>query len=61
MVDSSKVNKATKAAVYKPDSVVDNNTNMHLVDKCDMVVGVVECVQKTVKWTKKMFSHAKQS
>ena len=30
---------------------------MRLVDKCDMQVGSVECVRKSLKWYKKMFMH----
>ncbi|XP_069174934.1 piggyBac transposable element-derived protein 4-like [Procambarus clarkii] len=57
MVVSGKVNRTTKQIIYKPDCVMDYNINMRLVDKCDMMVGAVECVRKTVKWTKWMILH----
>nr|XP_045620189.1 piggyBac transposable element-derived protein 4-like isoform X1 [Procambarus clarkii]XP_045620190.1 piggyBac transposable element-derived protein 4-like isoform X1 [Procambarus clarkii] len=57
MVKSGKVNRVTKERIYKPDCVMDYNTNMLFTDKCDVMVGAIECVRETVKWSKKMFFH----
>ncbi|XP_069157023.1 piggyBac transposable element-derived protein 4-like [Procambarus clarkii] len=57
MVNSGKVNRVMQEPVYKPDCVLYYNINMCLVDKSDLMVGTVKCVQKTLKWTKKVFFH----
>ncbi|XP_069166168.1 piggyBac transposable element-derived protein 4-like [Procambarus clarkii] len=55
--DTGKVHFQTRNPMYKPDCVIDYNVNMRLVDKCDMMLGGVECVRRSVKWTKKFFFH----
>ncbi|XP_069191418.1 piggyBac transposable element-derived protein 4-like [Procambarus clarkii] len=49
MLESGKVNFATKVPMNKPDWVINHNVNMRLVYKCAMMVGAVKCVQKYVK------------
>lgn len=55
-IDSGKQTRRDET-VFKPDIIVDYVINMRLVDKSDMMIGSVECVRKTVKWYKKLFSH----
>ncbi|XP_069180183.1 piggyBac transposable element-derived protein 4-like [Procambarus clarkii] len=57
MLDSGKVRYRGDGSLFKPDCIIDYNINMRLVDKCDMMVGAVECVRRTVKWTRKFFFH----
>ncbi|XP_069167652.1 piggyBac transposable element-derived protein 4-like [Procambarus clarkii] len=57
MLDTGKDNFQTHNPMYKPDCVIDYNMNMRLVDKCDMMLGGVECVHRSVKWTKKFLFH----
>ncbi|XP_069181797.1 piggyBac transposable element-derived protein 4-like [Procambarus clarkii] len=48
MLDSGKVHFQTNNPMYKPDCVIDYNVNMCLVDKCDMMLGGVECVHRII-------------
>ncbi|XP_069183609.1 piggyBac transposable element-derived protein 4-like [Procambarus clarkii] len=57
MLDSGKVYFQMHFPINKPDCVIDYSMNMRLVDKCDMMLGAVECVRKSVKWMKKFFFH----
>ncbi|XP_069160792.1 piggyBac transposable element-derived protein 4-like [Procambarus clarkii] len=57
MLDSGKVHFQMRNTVYKPDCVIGYNLNMSLIDKCAMMLGGVECMRKSVKWTKKFFFH----
>ncbi|XP_069166311.1 piggyBac transposable element-derived protein 4-like [Procambarus clarkii] len=55
MLDSGKLRYRGDGSLFKPDCIIDYNINMRLVDKCDMMVGAVECVHRTVKCTRKFF------
>ncbi|XP_069170119.1 piggyBac transposable element-derived protein 4-like [Procambarus clarkii] len=57
MLDSGKVHFQTRFLMYKPNCVIDYSVNMLLVDKCDMMLGGVQYVRKSVKWMKKFFFH----
>ena len=43
--------------IEKPDVVIDYNENMSLVDKSDMMIGMIESTRKTVRWYSKLFFH----
>lgn len=55
MVDSRKVDRTTGEAKTEPETVMDYNTNMRLIDKSDMQISGVECVHKSVCWYKNLF------
>ena len=57
MVDTGKKDPVTNEPIVKPAAVIDYNTNMRLVDKSDMQIGLVETVRKSVKWYRKLFFH----
>ena len=57
LINTSKMNHLTNENIKKPDAVVDYNINMRLVDKCDAMIGHVECMRKNKKWYKKLFYH----
>ena len=43
--------------IQKPISVLDYNLNSRIVDKVDMQLSFAECLRKSVKWYRKLFSH----
>ena len=57
IVEMDKRKRGTEENVKKPDAILDYNINMRLVDKCDMQIGEIDCVRKSVKWYKKVFFH----
>jgi len=52
-----KTNKIDKHENYalKPNSVIDYNANMGLVDKSDMQISFNTTSRKSIKWYKKFF------
>ena len=56
MINSGKIDYTTGEQIQKPISVKDYNENMGAVDRSDMQISYVECVRKTVKWYRKLFS-----
>ncbi|XP_063875711.1 uncharacterized protein LOC135108529 isoform X2 [Scylla paramamosain] len=55
--DSGKTNLKMGEKIMKPDAVIDDNINMRLVDKSDMMIGFIDCLRKGCKWYKKSFLH----
>lgn len=55
MLDSNKKDRSGEV-LMKPDAILDYNV-MRLVDESDTMIGKVDCIQKTVKWYKKLFFH----
>ncbi|CAF4700965.1 unnamed protein product [Rotaria sp. Silwood2] len=43
--------------IQKSVSVIDYNFNIHMIDKADTQISLVECLRKTVKWYRKLFFH----
>ena len=56
LVHSGKIDHRTNQPKLKPDSAIDYNKNMSLVDKADMQLNCTETIRKTIKWYKKFFS-----
>lgn len=52
-----KVDRETKEEIKKPTCAVNYNANMGLVAKIVMLLNSVECLRKTIKWYKKLFSY----
>ena len=55
LIESGKINFRTKQPKLNPDCIVDYNKNMRLADKADMLISFMECMQKSMKWYKKLF------
>ena len=54
---SENTDYSTGAFISKPQSVIDYNLNMRLVDKSDSMMSTVGCKRKTMKWYKKLLHH----
>uniref|UniRef100_A0A0P4VWV7 PiggyBac transposable element-derived protein domain-containing protein n=1 Tax=Scylla olivacea TaxID=85551 RepID=A0A0P4VWV7_SCYOL len=57
MVNTNKKHWKTKEIIWKPDIVVDYNTNMRLIDKADMQISTVDSLRKSTKWYRKIYFH----
>ncbi|XP_069949960.1 piggyBac transposable element-derived protein 4-like [Cherax quadricarinatus] len=57
MVQTDRLSKFNNEPIVKPLAVVDYTNNMQLVDKCDMMIGFVDCVRRSRKWYIKLFFH----
>nr|XP_053642416.1 piggyBac transposable element-derived protein 4-like [Cherax quadricarinatus] len=55
MVQTDRLSKFNNEPIVKPLAVVDYTNNMRLVDKCDMMIGFVDCVRRSRKWYIKLF------
>ena len=51
-----KIINTPRKTTSKPNSILDYNNNMGLVDKSDMMMSFNGTVRKSVKWYKKFFS-----
>lgn len=60
VVPTGKTDPKTNAAIQKPLAVTEYNLNMGAVDKVDMILSSINCLQKTIKWYKKLFFHFEQ-
>ena len=58
VIDAGRRDYRTGASVKKPACVVEYTQKMRLVDKADMLISNVQCVRKSLKWYKKLFSFA---
>lgn len=56
MESTCQINRKTKEVILKPDCVIHYNENMGAVDKVDMQLSLLECIRKSLKWYKKLFS-----
>ncbi|KAI4480732.1 hypothetical protein M0802_014124 [Mischocyttarus mexicanus] len=57
LVSTEKRNYRTQEIICKPKCIVDYNSSMDAVDKCDMGISSIKFIRKTVKWYKKYFFH----
>ncbi|KAJ8933117.1 hypothetical protein NQ314_014212 [Rhamnusium bicolor] len=57
IVALEKIDKSTKEHAKKPLYVVKYNKRMGAVDRSDMMISSIECVQKSMKWYKKVFMY----
>ena len=57
MIPTNKCSRETGEPILKPISVVDYNQHMGTIDKIDMLISPMSCIQKSVKWYKKVFFH----
>jgi hypothetical protein len=53
------LNKDRKTQEYlrKPQCLTDYNEKIGAIDRSDMMLSSMECIRKTIKWYKKLFSH----
>lgn len=52
-----KVDRITKERQRKPLCAVDYNKKMGAVDRSEMLISSIDCMRKSIKWYKKLFSH----
>ncbi|XP_069937848.1 uncharacterized protein [Cherax quadricarinatus] len=57
MVQTDRLSKFSNEPIVKPLAVVDYTNKMRLVDKCDMMIGFVDCVRRSREWYIKLFFH----
>ncbi|XP_053638001.1 piggyBac transposable element-derived protein 4-like [Cherax quadricarinatus] len=57
MADSGRQHRESNEPILKPAAVIDYTFNMRSVDKCDMQIGLADCVRKSYKWYIKLFFH----
>lgn len=57
MKETKKKDHKSGNFIKKPSSVLNYNTNMGLVDKCDMQISYLDSTRKSLKWYKKLFFH----
>lgn len=55
--DNAKINRSTGQPIMKPNSVLDYNKNMGLIDKSNMQISFTDSARKTTKWYKKLCFH----
>lgn len=55
MTQTSKINRETGQPISKPSCIIDYNQHMDTIDKIDMLISPVSCLQKTLKWYKQVF------
>ena len=54
---TGKKNYKTQEFIRKPKCIVEYNSSMGAIDKCDMVVSSIKSIRKSIKWYKKYFFH----
>ncbi|CAK9796635.1 PiggyBac transposable element-derived protein 4 [Anthophora quadrimaculata] len=57
LISTGKRNYKTHEFILKPKCIVDYNSSMGAVDKCDMVISFIKSIRKSIKWYKKYFFH----
>ncbi|XP_063974309.1 LOW QUALITY PROTEIN: piggyBac transposable element-derived protein 4-like [Diachasmimorpha longicaudata] len=52
LICTGKRNYTTQELIRKPKCIVDCNSSMEAVDKCDMVISSIKSIRKSIKWYK---------